>query len=94
MLVKRHVFTMSSGYLLHMNNDLYKTLGISRSATAREIKKRYRQLLTTGGESGVTTEQIEAAYQVLSDPLQRTEYDLSLETSPQTTSIKASTCQK
>jgi len=68
-----------------MNNDLYKTLGISRSATAREIKKRYRQLLTTGGESGVTTEQIEAAYQVLSDTLQRTEYDLSLETAHQTT---------
>ena len=68
-----------------MKNDLYKTLGISRSATAREIKKRYRQLLTTGGESDVTTEQIEAAYQVLSDPLQRTEYDLSLETAHQTT---------
>ena len=68
-----------------MKNDLYKTLGISRSATAREIKKRYRQLLTTDGESGVTTEQIEAAYQVLSDPLQRTEYDLSLETAHQTT---------
>jgi curved DNA-binding protein len=59
--------------------DYYKTLNISKSATDEEVKKAYKSLAKThhpdtGGDAS-TFRQISEAYQVLSDPTKRKNYD-------------------
>lgn len=60
--------------------DYYKTLGVTKNATPDEIKKAYRQLASKhhpDKESGNTAkfQEIQAAYDVLSDPDKRAAYD-------------------
>ncbi len=63
--------------------NLYNILGISPAATGEEIKKAYRALAmrhhpdrNTGSETRFNA--IKKAYEVLSDPKKRNEYNLSL----------------
>ena len=59
--------------------DYYKTLGVSRTASADEIKKAFRKLARThhpdaGGDEAKFKE-INEAYGILSDPEKKTRYD-------------------
>ncbi|MEK7573357.1 MAG: DnaJ C-terminal domain-containing protein [Patescibacteria group bacterium] len=65
-----------------MENDYYKTLGITKSAAADEIKKAYRKLAlqyhpdrnkTKDGDKKF--KEVTAAYEVLSDPQKKQAYD-------------------
>ncbi len=66
-----------------MKTDLYKVLGISKTATEAEIKKAYRKLarkyhpdVNPGDQSAEERfKTISEAYSVLSDPKKRIEYD-------------------
>jgi len=64
-------------------DDLYKVLGVDKKASADEIKKAYRKLARqyhpdrNPGDAAAETrfKQISAAYDVLSDPDKRKQYD-------------------
>ena len=66
-----------------MADELYKTLGVSKKATGEEIKKAYRKLARqyhpdrNPGDAAAEDKfkEISAAYDVLSDPEKRKEYD-------------------
>ncbi|HEY9128323.1 MAG TPA: DnaJ C-terminal domain-containing protein [Sulfurovum sp.] len=65
-----------------MSKSLYETLGVSENASADEIKKAYRKLARkyhpdiNKDESAVDTfKEINAAYEVLSDPEKKAQYD-------------------
>ncbi len=63
-----------------MAKDYYKILGINKTASAEEIKKAFRELAhkyhpdKAGGDEGKFKE-INEAYQVLSNPQKRQQYD-------------------
>lgn len=63
--------------------DHYEVLGIDRGASADEVKKAYRRLarelhpdVNPSGEAAERFKQVTHAYDVLSDPQQRQQYDL------------------
>lgn len=66
-----------------MSNDPYKALGLSKTATASDIKKAYRKLVRTShpdlhpDDAGAEArfKAISAAYEVLKDPKTRARFD-------------------
>jgi molecular chaperone DnaJ len=68
--------------------DLYQILGVDRDATQEELKKAYRQLARelhpdVNGDAGAEErfKQITGAYEILSDPGKRQQYDAFGQTS-------------
>ncbi len=63
-----------------MNRDYYEILGITKTATEQEIKRAYRKLAhqhhpDKGGGDEKKFKEVSEAYQVLSDPEKRKQYD-------------------
>jgi len=66
-----------------MNNSLYETLGVSKNASADEIKKAYRRLarkyhpdINKEKDAEEKFKEINAAYEILSDEQKRKQYDM------------------
>lgn len=65
-----------------MAKDYYNILGVSKTASAEEIKKTYRKLALEyhpdrGGDKSTEAKfkEVNEAYQILSDPQKRSQYD-------------------
>jgi molecular chaperone DnaJ len=68
-----------NGRLLKLSNNYYETLGVARDASAEDIKSAFRKLAKehhpdAGGEEDKFKE-LNEAYEVLSDPEKRSQYD-------------------
>lgn len=67
---------------LRMSKDFYKILGLEKNASAEDIKRAYRKLAMQyhpdrggGKEAEEKFKEINEAYQILSDPQKRAQYD-------------------
>lgn len=64
-----------------MNKDYYNILGVGKTASTEEIKKAYRKLAMkhhpdrAGKENEAKFKEVNEAYQVLSNPQKRAQYD-------------------
>ncbi|MBD3315970.1 MAG: DnaJ domain-containing protein [Chitinivibrionales bacterium] len=72
---------------MHMAKNFYVILGVSKDATADEIRSAYRRLAKEYhpdryGEDSAPFLRIQEAYDVLSDPSRRSGYDEALRPSP------------
>lgn len=80
------------------NSSYYNILGVSRTATADEIKKAYRKLAMEyhpdrnpdNKEAELKFKQVAEAYEVLSDSVKRAKYDSFATDRPQTTASSSS----
>lgn len=64
----------------HMPKDFYETLGVGKDASKDEIKRAYRRLAhehhpDKGNSEAAKFKEINQAYEVLSDPEKRSQYD-------------------
>lgn len=71
------------------SRDYYEVLGVQRDATAAEIKKAFRKLardhhpdVNEGPEAEAKFKELAHAYEILSDPQKREQYDRFGETGP------------
>lgn len=77
----------SVGFLEFITPDHYATLGLDRRCTLAQIREAYRLLVRrhhpdvnpASAEAVARTQELNAAYEVLSDPKQRRDYDLELD---------------
>ena len=70
--------------------DLYSTLGVAPTATSDEIREAYWQRVrfhSIGAEPAEHLRELREAYETLSDPARRAEYDAARDGSPATTTI-------
>lgn len=72
-----------------MDKDYYQILGVERNASDKEIRQAYRDLtqrlrseINPGRVTQEKLEEINSAFQVLSDPEDRQKYDALAESSP------------
>lgn len=68
-----------------MKRDYYEVLGVAKDADAEEIKKAYRKLarqyhpdVNKAADAEEKFKEVKEAYDVLSEPQKRAQYDLSL----------------
>lgn len=76
--------------MAHSNRDYYEILGVSKTASADEIKRAYRKLARefhpdVNKQAGAADKfkEINEAYQTLSDPNKRSQYDYFGQAGPQ-----------
>lgn len=73
----------SGSFKIHMARDLYEILGLKRDASADDIKHAYRKLAQKyhpdrnpgDKQAEASYKEVQSAYDVLSDPSKRTQYD-------------------
>jgi DnaJ-class molecular chaperone len=81
---------------MQTNKDLYKLLGLSREASQEDVRKAYRKLVRKyhpdanpeDPQAEERFKEIQQAYEMLSDPQKRQEYDKRLYTSPRESSSR------